>query len=68
MGLNVLGYQSHLLQRYHPVCGHEESSHLSPVLAVRFLMAILLIVQYSYKFDDVLFCFRCFFFCICSRL
>ena len=22
MGLNVLGYQSHLLQRCHPACGH----------------------------------------------
>ena len=36
MGLNVLGYQSHLLQRCHPAgpaCGHEGFSHLSPVLA-----------------------------------
>ena len=35
MGLNVLGYQSHQLQRYHPVnvnvnaCGHEGSSQIS---------------------------------------
>ena len=38
MGLNVLGYQSHPLQRCHPVtvtaCGHGGSSHLSPVLAL----------------------------------
>ena len=27
MGLNVLGYQSHLMQRCHPACGHEGSSH-----------------------------------------
>ena len=40
MGLNMLGYQSHLLQRYHPACGHEESSHLSPVLALRFFIAM----------------------------
>ena len=35
MGLNVLGYESHLLQRCHPVnaCGHEGPSHLSPILA-----------------------------------
>ena len=33
MGLNVLGYKSHLQQRCHPACGHEGSSHLSPVLA-----------------------------------
>ena len=36
MGFNVLGYQSHLLQRCHPACGHEGSSHLSPVLTLRF--------------------------------
>ena len=29
MGLNVLGYQFHLLQHCHPVCGHEGYSHLS---------------------------------------
>ena len=36
MGLNVLSYQPHLLQRcyHHPACGHEGSSHLSPVLAL----------------------------------
>ena len=34
MGLNVLGYQSHLLQRCHPTYDHEESSHLSSVLAL----------------------------------
>ena len=28
-GLNVLGYQSHVLQRCHPTCGHEASSHLT---------------------------------------
>ena len=27
--LNVLGYQSHLLQCCHPTCGHEASSHLT---------------------------------------
>ena len=37
MGLNVLGNQSHLLQRCHPACGHEESSKLSPLLAYDFL-------------------------------
>ena len=48
MGLNVLGYQSHLLQRchHHPVivtvnaCGHEGYFHLSPVLALRFFIAM----------------------------
>ena len=34
MGLNVLGYQSGLLQRCHPVCSREGFSHLSPVLAL----------------------------------
>ena len=34
MGLNVLGYHSHLLQRCHPAYGHEGSFHLSPVLAL----------------------------------
>ena len=34
MGFNVLGYQSHLLQGCHSACGHEGSSHLSPVLAL----------------------------------
>ena len=33
-GSNVLGYQSHPLQRYLPACGHEGSSQLSPVLAL----------------------------------
>ena len=28
---SVLGYQSHLLQRCHPACGHERFSHLSPI-------------------------------------
>ena len=28
-GLNVLGYQSHVLQRCHPTCGHEASSHFT---------------------------------------
>ena len=36
-GLNVLGYQSHLVQRRHPACGHQRSSHLSPVLTFDFL-------------------------------
>ena len=44
-----LVYQSHLLQRCHPVdaCGHEGSSHLFPVLAFRFFIAMQ--VQHSYK-------------------
>ena len=37
MGPNVLGYQSHLLQCCQSACGHEESSHLSPVLGMRYL-------------------------------
>ena len=46
-GPNVLGYQSHLLQRCHSACGHEGSSHLSPVLAQRFFIAMQ--VQHSYN-------------------
>ena len=34
MGLNVLAYQSYVLQYCHPACGHEGYSHLSPVLAL----------------------------------
>ena len=34
MGLNVVGYQSHLGQLGRPGCGHERSSHPSPVLAL----------------------------------
>ena len=49
MGLDVLGYQSHLLQRCHPACGHEGSSHLSPVLALRFLIAMMMQGQHSYN-------------------
>ena len=43
MGLNVLGYQSHLLQRCHPACGHEGSSHisLSPVLALLYYYSMI---------------------------
>ena len=29
VGLNVLGYLSHVPQRRHPACGHEASSHLT---------------------------------------
>ena len=29
IGLNVLGYQSHVLQRCHPTFGHEASCHLT---------------------------------------
>ena len=39
----MLGYQSHLLQRCHPVnaaCGHERSSRLSPILALLIFIAI----------------------------
>ena len=49
MSLNVLGYQSHLLQRCHSVCDREGSSHLSPVLAhLRFFIAVQ--VQPMYEF------------------
>ena len=35
MSLNVLGYLSHLLQRWDPVWGHYvEPSHLSPVVSL----------------------------------
>ena len=34
MSINVLCYQSHLLQRCHPFCGHEGLSYLSPVFAL----------------------------------
>ena len=39
MGPNVLGHQSHILQRSHTTTadGHEGYSHLSPVLALRIL-------------------------------
>ena len=45
MDLNVLGCQSHQLQRCLPVnaCGHEGSSHLSPVLALRIFIAMPLV-------------------------
>ena len=46
-GLNVLRYQSHLLQRCHPACGHEEYSPLSPVLALWFVITMQ--VQRSYN-------------------
>ena len=35
----IRGYQSHLLQRCHPACGHEGSSHRSSVLALLFFIA-----------------------------
>ena len=38
--LNVLGYLSHLLLRCHLACGYEGSSHLAPVLAIRFFIAM----------------------------
>ena len=47
MGLNVLDYHSHLLQRFHPTCGHEGCSHLSPVLVLRVFTAMQ--IQHSYK-------------------
>ena len=47
MGLKVLGYRSHLLQRCHPACGHEGSSHLSAVLALWVFIAKQ--VQHSYS-------------------
>ena len=42
-----VGYQSHLLQRCHPACGDEGSSHVSPVLGLRFFAAMQ--VQHPYK-------------------
>ena len=36
ISISVLGYHINLLKCYHPACGHEGSSHLSPVLALRF--------------------------------
>ena len=33
MDLNVLGYRSHVLQRWRAACGLEGSSHPSPFLA-----------------------------------
>ena len=36
IGLNVLGYQSHLLQRCYPACGGEGSSHFSSILPYEF--------------------------------
>ena len=47
MNLSVLGYQSHLLQRCHPTCGHEGSFHLSQVLALRTFFVMQ--VQHSYN-------------------
>ena len=46
MDLNVVGYQSHLLQRCDPACGHEGFFRLSPVYALRISIAMLLIVQH----------------------
>ena len=40
MGLNVLGYNFQLLRRCPPGCGHEGSSHLSPILVLRVFIAI----------------------------
>ena len=37
MCLNLLRYQSRLLQRCYPGCGHTASSHFSPVLGYNFL-------------------------------
>ena len=47
LGLNLLGYQSHLLQRCHPACGHEGSSHIYPVLALRIFISMQ--VEHSYN-------------------
>ena len=46
--MTVKGYQSHLsiLQRCRLVCGHEGSSHLSPVLALWFFMQVH--ISYNY--------------------
>ena len=40
-------FQSYLLQRCHPACGREGSSHLSPGLALRFF--IVMRVQHSHN-------------------
>ena len=47
MGFNVLDYQSHPLQRCHPACGYEGSSHLFPFFAIWFFIAMQ--VQHSYN-------------------
>ena len=47
MDFNVLGYQSHPLQRYHPACGREGSFHLSLVFTLRVFTATQ--VQHSYN-------------------
>ena len=51
MDLNVLGYPSHLLQLCHPACGELEGSSLSPVLALRNLIAMQ--VQHSYTSSTI---------------
>ena len=47
MSLDVLGYQSYQLQRYHSACGHKGPSHLFPVLALRSPIAMQ--VQHPYN-------------------
>ena len=46
IGLNVLAYQSHLLQRCHPACGHPRISPSLPGSTLRFFIAMQ--VQHSY--------------------
>ena len=50
MGLNLLCYLSHLLERCHSACGHKITSHLCPVLAYDF---IAMQAQHSYTSSAV---------------
>ena len=47
MGFNVLAYQSHPLQHCDPACGREGSSHLFPLFALCFFIAMQ--VHHSYN-------------------
>ena len=53
MGLIMLGYQSHLLQRCHSVtvdaCGHERSSRISPGLALYFSLIFFIAMQVQHS-------------------
>ena len=50
MGLNVLGYRSYVLQRYHCACGHRGLSPLSPFLPLR--ISIAMQIQRSYNLSN----------------
>ena len=67
IGLNVLGYRSHLLQRCHPACGHEGSSHLSPVPRLMNFYcdvstALLQLFNQWFNFTSWIISFHCLFF------